>query len=124
MKRREFISLLGGAAAAWPLAAIAQQSERMRRVGVLETISAELNATNFEALRRGLRDLGYMEGQNLTIEYRSADGQFERFPQLAEELVRAQVDVIITRGTPASTAKMLGLTVPDKLLAAADEVIE
>src|SRR5262249_34129239 len=124
MRRRAFLTLLGGAAVAWPLAARAQQPAKVWRVGVLETISAQLNATNFEALRKGLRDLGYVEGQNLTIEYRSADGQIERFPQLAEELVRAQVDVIITRGTPASTAKMLGLTVPDKLLAAAAEVIQ
>ena len=77
MSRRNFITLVGGAAA-WPLAARAQQGERLRRVGVLETISAELNATNFEALRKGLRDLGYIEGQNLTIEYRSADGQVDR----------------------------------------------
>jgi putative tryptophan/tyrosine transport system substrate-binding protein len=101
LKRRQFITLLGGAAAAWPLAARAQQAAKVWRIGVLETISAQLNATNFEALRKGLRDLGYIEGQNLTIEYRSADGQVERFPQLAEELVRAQVDVIVTRRTPA-----------------------
>jgi putative tryptophan/tyrosine transport system substrate-binding protein len=88
MRRREFISLLGGAAA-WPLVVRAQQPAKVWRVGVLETISAELNATNFEALRKGLRDLGYIEGQNVTIEYRSADGHVERFPQLAEELVRA-----------------------------------
>jgi len=104
--------LLGGAAA-WPLAARAQQGERLRRVGVLETISAELNATNFEALRKGLRDLGYIEGQNLTIEYRSAEGQVDRFPRLAEELVRAQVDVIVTRGTPAAfAAKNATPTIP------------
>jgi len=113
VKRREFITLMGGAATVWPLASIAQRSERMHRIGVLETISAELNATNFEALRKGLRDLGYMEGQNLTIEYRSADGQFERFPHLAEELVRAQVDVIVTRGTPAVfAAKNATMTIP------------
>jgi putative ABC transport system substrate-binding protein len=113
VKRREFITVLGGAAAAWPLAARAQQPERMRRIGVLETISAELNATNFEALRKGLRDLGYIEGQNLTIEYRSADGPVERFPQLAEELVRGQADVIVTRGTPAVfAAKNATTTIP------------
>ena len=89
LHRRRLIALLGGAACTWPLTARAQKAERVRRIGVLETVSAELNATNFEALRKGLRDLGYIEGQNLTIEYRSADGQVERFPQLAEELVRA-----------------------------------
>src|SRR5437762_9285969 len=88
MNRRAFITLIGGPVA-WPLVARAQQLSKVWRIGVLETISVELNATNFEALRKGLRDLGYIEGQNLTIEYRSADGQVERFPQLAEELVRA-----------------------------------
>ena len=113
IRRRKFLATLLGGAAAWPLAARAQQGERLRRVGVLETISAELNATNFEALRKGLRDLGYIEGQNLTIEYRSADGQVDRFPRLAEELVRAQVDVIVTRGTPAAfAAKNATPTIP------------
>src|SRR5262245_60777833 len=121
MKRREFITLLGGAATVWPLVSIAQQSERMRRIGVLETISAELNSTNFEALRKGLRDLGYIEGQNLTIEYRSADGQVERFPPLAEELVRAQVDVIVTRGTPAVFAAKNATTTIPVVMAASGE---
>jgi putative tryptophan/tyrosine transport system substrate-binding protein len=113
MKRREFISLLGGAAAAWPLAARAQQAGRIWRIGVLETISPELNAANFDALRRGLRNLGYIEGQNLVIEYRSADGQMERFPELANELVRTNVDMIVTRGTPAVfAAKNATATIP------------
>jgi putative ABC transport system substrate-binding protein len=112
MRRREFIGLLGGAAA-WPFAARAQQLGKVWRIGVLETISSELNATNFDALRNGLRNLGYVEGQNLTIEYLSADGQEERFPQLASELVRSNVDVIVTRGTPAVfAAKTATTTIP------------
>jgi putative ABC transport system substrate-binding protein len=71
---------------------------------VLETISPDLNAKNIEALKRGLRDLGYVENQNYVLEYRSADGDSERFPALADELVRLRVDLIVTRGTPAARA--------------------
>ena len=87
MKRRAFIAALGGAAA-WPLVARAQQPARVWRVGLLETIPAPANAANFDALRKGLRELGYDEGRSLIIEYRSADGRAERFPALAAELVR------------------------------------
>src|SRR5262249_53860432 len=104
MKRRTFITLLGGAAAAWPLAARAQQSAKVWHVGILETISREMNAINFAAFRKGLRDFGYVEGQNLLIEYRSADGRAERFGDLASELVGLNVDLIVTRGTPAALA--------------------
>jgi putative tryptophan/tyrosine transport system substrate-binding protein len=124
VKRREFITLVGGAAVGWPRAARAQQPTKVWRIGVLETISAERNATNFEALRKGLRGLGYIEGQNLTIEYRSADGQVERFPQLAEELVRAQVDVIVTRGTPAVfAAKNATTTIPVVMAASGEPLV-
>src|SRR5262245_3023753 len=102
MKRRDFIALIGGAAA-WPLAARAQ-TKQMRRIGVLETVSVALNAANYDALRQGLSELGYVEGRNLVIEYRSADGRAGRFPDLAMELVRRDVDLIITRGTPAALA--------------------
>jgi putative tryptophan/tyrosine transport system substrate-binding protein len=112
MRRREFIALLGGAAA-WPIAARAQQGGRLRRIGMLETVPAAANAANFDAFRRGLRELGYVEGQNVTIEYRSADGRAERFPALAAELVRLPVDVIVTRGTPAAlAAKQATATIP------------
>ena len=84
--RRELLAALGGAAAAWPLAARAQQLAR--RIGMLETIPPQANAANFDALRKGLRELGYDEGRSLIIEYRSADGRAERFPALAAELVR------------------------------------
>ena len=90
MNRREFITLLGGAAAAWPLAARAQQ--RAKRVGILETIPPQANAANFDALRKGLQELGYEEGRSLIIEYRSADGRAENFPALAAELVGLNVD--------------------------------
>jgi putative ABC transport system substrate-binding protein len=112
MKRREFITLLGGAVAAWPLAVRAQQ-QRIRRIGVLDTQSSKLNAPNIDALRRGLRELGYVEGKDLVLEYRSADGQGERFPKLATELVDLRVDVIVTHGTPAVlAAKNATSTIP------------
>jgi putative ABC transport system substrate-binding protein len=104
MKRRKFISLVGGAAAAWPLAARAQQSGKIYRLGILEPIPAARNAANLDSLRKGLRDLGYAEGRNLVIEYRSADGRAERFADLASELIHLNVDVIVTRGTPATRA--------------------
>jgi putative tryptophan/tyrosine transport system substrate-binding protein len=87
-----------------PLPAEAQQAGKVYRVGILETVPAARNAANLDALRKGLRDLGYVEGRNLVIEYRSADGRAERFPDLASDLVRLKVDVIVTRGTPATRA--------------------
>jgi putative ABC transport system substrate-binding protein len=104
MRRRKFLSLLGGAAVGWPLVARAQQMGKLYRIGILETIPMAQNAANLDALRKGLRDLGYVEGQNLAIEYRSADGRAERFPDLASELVGLKVDLIVTRGTPAAKA--------------------
>jgi len=101
MRRREFISLIGGTAAAWPLAARAQQST-MRVIGIL---SPETPASPFvEALRVGLQELGYVDGRNVRYEYRWAEGNFERLPDLAVELVRLNVDVIVAFVTVASLA--------------------
>jgi putative ABC transport system substrate-binding protein len=80
------------------------QGTRVHRVGILETVPAELNRKNLDALLRGLRERGYVEGQNLQIEYRSANGRAERFLDLATELVHLPVDLIVTRGTPAAKA--------------------
>src|SRR4030095_5134960 len=105
MERRTFI---GGVASvlltAVPLMAVAQQRAKTYRIGILEAIPAAQNGANLDALRKRLRDLGYVEGRNLFIEYRSADGRAERFPDLASELVRLKVDLIVTRGTPAARA--------------------
>jgi putative tryptophan/tyrosine transport system substrate-binding protein len=118
MRRRDFIILIGGAAAVWPVVAHAQ---RAYRIGVLDTTSAALNAANFDALRLGLRQHGYIEGQNLIIEYRSADGRSERFTDLAAELVRLNVDLIVTRGTPATlAAKNATKTIPVVMSASGD----
>jgi putative tryptophan/tyrosine transport system substrate-binding protein len=112
MRRREFIAGLGGAAA-WPVVARAQQAEKVWRIGMLETIPPELNRPNLDALRRGLQELGYVEGRNYILEYRSADGQADQFPRLAAELVQSRVDLIITRGTPAAhAAKAATSTIP------------
>ncbi len=111
MKRRDFIAGLAGAAAG-PLAARAQPASRLYRVGVLDTSAPQLNG-NFKVLRQALLALGYVEGRNLRFEYRSADGRNEAFPALAAELTRLDVDVIVTRGTPAAlAAKAATATIP------------
>jgi putative ABC transport system substrate-binding protein len=99
--RRKLLMALGAGALATPLACFAQPAGKAYRIGVLETTSLGLNAANFDAFRLGLRELGYAEGKNLVIEYLSAEGRGERFAELAAELVRLKVDVIVTRGTPA-----------------------
>jgi putative ABC transport system substrate-binding protein len=101
--RRNLLIGLGLGALVPGFPSLAQQG-RVWRVGVLETQPMATNAANFEALRRGLRELGYFEGKNLLIEYRSVDGRLERFAELAKDLVRLKVDLIVTRGTPATQA--------------------
>ena len=122
MKRREFITLLGGAAAAWPLVARAQ-SGKMPRVGFLGNSTAALEANLVQPFRDGLRAHGYTEGRNILIEYRWADGKYDRFPTLIAELLAAKVDVIVTAGTPASLAvKKATSTVPLVMVAVGDPV--
>jgi putative ABC transport system substrate-binding protein len=104
--RRKFITLLGGAAAAWPLAAHAQQAAKVARIGCIVTGSLESpeQRATVDAFRQGLRERGYVEGQNIIIEYRAADGRIERFPELATELVRLNLDLIVASNTPAALA--------------------
>ena len=124
--RRRFIT--GVVIALTPLGATAsaqeykaQQAEKIYRIGMLETTSMALNAANFDAFRQGLRELGYVEGRNFMIEYRSADGRRERFSELATELVRLKVDVVLTRGTPAvMAAKNATGTIPVVMAASGD----
>jgi ABC-type uncharacterized transport system substrate-binding protein len=122
MRRREFVTLVGGTAAMLRLPPLnAQPSSKIWRIGVLETISIALNAPNFDAFRQSLRDLGYVEGKNLIIEYRSAEGRGERFVELAADLLRMNVDVIVTRGTPAVLAAKSATTTTPIVMAAVGE---
>jgi len=110
MNRRAFIA---GGLLAMPFVARAQLAGKVHRIGILEAVPAAQNAANLDALRKGLRGLGYVEGRNLVIDYRSADGHAERFPDLATDLVRLKVDLIVTRGTPAANAaKKATQTIP------------
>jgi putative tryptophan/tyrosine transport system substrate-binding protein len=93
LKRREFITLIGGGAVAWPLTARAQPS-KVARIGALYIGFADAESFKRE-LREGLRELGYVEGQNIAFEFRSAEGKLDRLPELAAELVRLKVDVIV-----------------------------
>ena len=98
MRRREFVTLLGGTAATWPLAARAQRAPKMPRIGIID------DAPIWDHFRQGLRDLGYIDGQNIAFEYRSAGGQPDRLATVANDLARLPVDVIVTSGSAASHA--------------------
>jgi putative ABC transport system substrate-binding protein len=100
MRRREFITLVGGAAATWPLATRAQPSGKVWRIGILDTANRDQNGGNVTAFLKGMRERGYVEGQNLVIDYRTADGHSDQLPGLVSELVNLRVDVIVLRGTP------------------------
>ena len=104
LKRREFIALLGGAAASWPLAARAQSPRKVPRIGVLLPGTAASFALRTKALLEGLRDLGYVDGQTIAIEWRWGQDRVEGLPELAADLVGRNVDVIVTGGTPAAKA--------------------
>ena len=120
MKRREFITLFGGAAA-WPIVARGQE-RKFARIGALVLTSAD-GQSLAKALREGLREFGYAEGQNLAFEVRSADGNTDRLPELASELARLPVDVIVATFTPcALAAKQAPTTIPVVMVAVADPV--
>src|SRR5262249_3344645 len=115
--RRKFLATLGGAAAAWPLAAHAQQAGKIPRIGIID------DSPRWNAFRHEVRDLGYLEGQNIAFDYAYADGVPERLAEAAAALVRRPVDVIATFGTPASlAAKQATTTIPIVMISIGDPV--
>src|SRR5262245_28390592 len=113
MRRRQFLSLLSVAAAwpgLWPVRSRAQQSAKVFRIGFLGSTAAEVYTKRVEAFRAGLQELGYQEDRNVLIEFRWADGRYERLPSLVAELVRSNPDVIVTHGTPATLAAQRATT--------------
>jgi putative ABC transport system substrate-binding protein len=122
MKRREFITLLGGAAAAWPLAARAQQAGKLPTVGILVPSTPSSHGQLFAALVQRLRDLGWIENRNVAILYRFAEGRDERFAEFAAEFVQMKVDVIVTTGAAILEAKHATSVIPIVFTVASDPV--
>ena len=123
MKRREFITLLGGAAAAWPLTARAQQAVSPRRIGVL-LVGLSPESKEAKHFRLGLRDAGYSEGRNLVIEWRSAKGDYDRVPELVADLLQSKVDVIVAGqyALPPRSTKRSTSTIPIVMALVVDPV--
>ena len=121
--RREFIVLLGGAAAMWPLAARGQQAGKVPRIGFLGSATAAGSAKAIESLRTGLREFGYVEGANIAVEFRWAEGNYDRLPHLVAELIATNVDVLITHGTPGTrVAKEATTTIPIVMAISGDAI--
>ena len=123
MDRRAFIGRVAGGVLAAPLAAFAQQAGKIARIGFLGATSASGYAKQLDGFRLGLRDFGYMEGKNIVIEYRWAEGDYARLPELAAQLVRSKLDVIVTHGTPGTrAAKGATTTIPIVMAVSGDAV--
>ena len=122
--RREFITLLGGATAAWPLAARAQQADRRPTIGFLGTGSSVAWTQWTAAFVRRLGELGWIDGRNVTIEYRWAEGRAERYVEVAAEFVRLKVDVIVTGGSAIPAAMQATSTIPIVFALAVDAIRE
>jgi ABC-type uncharacterized transport system substrate-binding protein len=121
MRRREFITLLGGAAAAWPLAARAQQGA-LPVVGILGISAPDTIGDRLRAFRLGLKEAGYIDGENLAIDYRWTENQFDRFPELAADFVRKRVAVITTIAGASLAAKLATTSIPIVFISAEDPV--
>jgi putative ABC transport system substrate-binding protein len=122
LRRREFMTLLGGAAM-WPLAARAQQAGKVYRIGFLGSATAAGSAKEVESLRSGLREFGYIEGTNIAVEFRWAEGIYDRLPQLVAELIATNVDLLITHGTPGTrVAKQATTTIPIVMAISGDAI--
>ena len=121
MRRREFITLLGGAAA-WPLAAGAQQPGKLPTIGLLSTATPSAWSQRVAAFVQRLRELGWIEGRTIAIEYRWAEGHPERFADIAAELVRLKIDVIVTAGGAVLAAKQATSVIPIVFAVANDPV--
>jgi putative tryptophan/tyrosine transport system substrate-binding protein len=123
VKRRDFITLLGGAAVTWPLVARAQQSGKLRTIGFLGPNTHSAASEWVAAFVQRLRELGWMEGRTITIEYRWAEGREKRFAEIAAEFVRLKVDVIVTSGTPAVMASKKATSVIPIVFATAGDPV-
>jgi putative tryptophan/tyrosine transport system substrate-binding protein len=122
MKRREFVTLIGGAAAAWPLAARAQQQGKPPTIGFLGSSTPLAMSQSVTAFVQRVRELGWIEGRTVAIEYRWAEGRSERYAEIAAEFVRLKVDVIVTSGVAAMAAKQATSAIPIVFTVAADPV--
>jgi putative ABC transport system substrate-binding protein len=123
MRRREFIRLFGSAVVAWPLAARAQQAGKVHRIGFLGSATAAGSAKAVESFRAGLREFGYVEGRNIGIEFRWAEGNYDRLSDLVADLIATNVDVLITHGTPGTrAAKQATTTIPIVMAISGDAI--